>query len=167
MLWVQVPSATLIDRTTWLNPTQDPNLTRGDMSIRVLCIEDEPEMIELIHLILSRAGYEVLGAESGAEGLELLEKEDVDLVLLDLMMPEMDGWEVYQRLKANERTRDIPVIIVTAKAQRIDRVLGLYIVGADDYITKPFSPRDLLNSIEQVLAKHAELQNGGTLPDTP
>jgi len=137
------------------------------MSIRVLCIEDEPEMIELIHLILSRAGYEVLGAESGAEGLELLEKEDVDLVLLDLMMPEMDGWEVYQRLKANERTRDIPVIIVTAKAQRIDRVLGLYIVGADDYITKPFSPRDLLNSIEQVLAKHAELQNGGTLPDTP
>ncbi len=125
------------------------------MGIRVLCIEDEPEMIELIRLILSRAGYEVLGAESGPEGLELLSEEKIDLILLDLMMPEMDGWEVYQRLKANERTRDIPVIIVTAKAQRIDRVLGLYIVGVDDYITKPFSPKSLLNSVEQILAKRA------------
>ena len=137
------------------------------MSKRVLCIEDEPEMIELIHLILSRAGYEVLGAESGTEGLELLNKESVDLILLDLMMPEMDGWEVYQHLKANDHTRDIPVIIVTAKAQRIDRVLGLYIVGADDYITKPFSPKALISSVEQVLAKHAEILNNGSLPDTP
>ena len=123
------------------------------MGARILCIEDEPEMVELIRLILSRAGYEVLGAENGATGLEILEEEDVDLILLDLMMPGMDGWEVYQRLKANERTRDIPVIIVTAKAQRIDRVLGLYIVGVDDYITKPFSPKELLKSVENILAK--------------
>ena len=137
------------------------------MSTRVLCIEDEPEMIELIRLILSRAGYEVLGAEGGAEGLELLNEESVDLILLDLMMPEMDGWEVYQRLKANERTRDIPVIIVTAKAQRIDRVLGLYIVGADDYITKPFSPKALISSVEEILAKRANRDNDADSTATP
>ncbi len=129
------------------------------MSKRILCIEDEPEMIDLIRLILTRAGYEVLGAESGPVALDLLEHETVDLILLDLMMPEMDGWEVYQRLKAWERTRDIPVIIVTAKAQRIDRVLGLYIVGVDDYITKPFSPKALLHSVEEILTKHAEMTN--------
>ncbi|HFC10013.1 MAG TPA: response regulator [Chloroflexi bacterium] len=124
------------------------------MTTRVLCIEDEPEMIELIRLILARGGYEVLGAESGLDALELLATTpDIDLILLDLMMPEMDGWEVYQRLKADERTRDIPVIVVTAKAQRIDRVLGLYIVGVDDYITKPFSPKMLLESVKQILER--------------
>jgi len=123
------------------------------MSHRILCIEDEPEMIELVRLILSRAGYEVLGAESGPEALERLREEKVDLILLDLMMPEMDGWEVYQRLKAENHTRDIPVIIVTAKAQRIDRVLGLYIVGVDDYITKPFSPKQLLTSVQNILSQ--------------
>ncbi len=124
------------------------------MSKRILCIEDEPEMIELIRLILARAGYEVLGAESGADALDLLAANpDIDLILLDLMMPEMDGWEVYQRLKADERTSQIPVIIVTAKAQRIDRVLGLYIVGVDDYLTKPFSPKMLLESVQKILEK--------------
>ena len=124
------------------------------MSKRILCIEDEPEMIELIRLILARAGYEVLGAESGPDALDLLAANpDIDLILLDLMMPEMDGWEVYQRLKADERTSQIPVIIVTAKAQRIDRVLGLYIVGVDDYLTKPFSPKMLLESVQKILEK--------------
>ncbi|NPA93540.1 MAG: response regulator [Chloroflexi bacterium] len=130
------------------------------MASRILCIEDEPEMIDLIRLILTRAGYEVLGAESGPVALSMLEHEDVDLILLDLMMPEMDGWEVYQRLKAWDRTRNIPVIIVTAKAQRIDRVLGLYIVGVDDYITKPFSPKTLLHSVEKILAKQKEMEAG-------
>ncbi len=128
------------------------------MASRILCIEDEPEMIDLIRLILTRVGYEVLGAESGPVALSMLEHEDVDLILLDLMMPEMDGWEVYQRLKAWERTRDIPVIIVTAKAQRIDRVLGLYIVGVDDYITKPFSPKTLLHSVEKILIKQKAIE---------
>ncbi len=131
------------------------------MTTRILCIEDEPEMIELIRLILARGGYEVLGAESGPDALELLASTtDVDLILLDLMMPEMDGWEVYQRLKADERTRDIPVIVVTAKAQRIDRVLGLYIVGVDDYITKPFSPKMLLESVKQILERKKGNSNG-------
>jgi two-component system response regulator VicR len=74
-----------------------------------------------------------------------------DVILLDLMMPDMDGWEVYQQLKADESTRDIPVIVITAKAQNIDKVLALHIAKVDDYIPKPFTPRDLLDSIEKIL----------------
>ena len=118
---------------------------------RILCIEDEPEMIDLIRLILNRRGFDVQGATGGAEGLTMIRKEIPDLVLLDLMMPDMDGWEVYQQMKADEKTRHIPVIVVTAKAQSIDKVLGLHIAKVDDYIAKPFSPQDLLNSVERVL----------------
>ncbi|MBC6937161.1 MAG: DNA-binding response regulator [Chloroflexi bacterium] len=123
-------------------------------SVRVVCIEDESEMIDLVRLILSREGYEVIGASGGAKGLETVEDLMPDLVLLDLMMPDMDGWEVYQRLKANPNTRNIPVIVVTARAQSIDKVLGLHIAKVDDYITKPFGPAELLKSIERVLANH-------------
>jgi DNA-binding response OmpR family regulator len=111
-------------------------------------------MIDLVRLILSREGYEVIGASGGAKGLETVEDLMPDLVLLDLMMPDMDGWEVYQRLKANPNTRNIPVIVVTARAQSIDKVLGLHIAKVDDYITKPFGPAELLKSIERVLANH-------------
>ena len=117
----------------------------------VVCIEDEQEMIELVKLILSRQKIEVHGALGGREGLERIAELKPDLVLLDLMMPEMDGWEVYQKMKASEEMRDIPVIVVTAKAQSIDRVLGLHIARVDDYITKPFGPQDLLNSVQRVL----------------
>jgi DNA-binding response OmpR family regulator len=121
---------------------------------RIICVEDESEMIDLIRLILSRRGFDVRGANGGKEGLEAIRKEIPDLVLLDLMMPDMDGWEVYQQMKANEKTRDIPVIVVTAKAQSIDKVLGLHIAKVDDYIAKPFSPQELLNSVEKVLSKN-------------
>ena len=117
----------------------------------ILCIEDEPEMIDLMRLILGRRGFEVKGATSGVAGLKMIREEKPDLVLLDLMMPEMDGWEVYQQIKADEKTKGIPVIVVTAKAQSIDRVLGLHIAKVDDYIAKPFSPQDLMNSVEKVL----------------
>jgi DNA-binding response OmpR family regulator len=117
----------------------------------ILCIEDEPEMIDLIRLILTRRGFEVKGANGGREVLELIRKEKPDLVLLDLMMPDMDGWEVYQQMKADEATREIPVIVVTAKAQSIDKVLGLHIAKVDDYIAKPFSPQELLSSVDTVL----------------
>ena len=115
----------------------------------VVCIEDEPEMIELFKLILSRHNYQVFGALGGREGLETIAKVRPDVVLLDLMMPEMDGWEVYQRMRATKEFEDIPVIVVTAKAQSIDRVLGLHIARVDDYITKPFGPQDLLGKREQ------------------
>lgn len=119
----------------------------------ILCIEDEAEMIDLMRLILGRRGYDVRGAISGMEGLKMIREHSPDLILLDLMMPEMDGWEVYQQIKADEKMRGTPVIVVTAKAQSIDRVLGLHIAKVDDYIAKPFSPQELLNSVEKVLNK--------------
>lgn len=122
-------------------------------SKRILCIEDEQEMIDLIRLILSRRGYEVRGANGGQEALAIISTYQPDLILLDLMMPEMDGWEVYQQLRSNEATRDIPVIVVTAKAQSIDKVLGLHIAKVDDYLAKPFSPQDLIHSVEAVLGR--------------
>ena len=118
---------------------------------RVVYIEDELEMIDLVRLILTRKRFEVLGASGGREGLDLVRREHPDVVLLDLMMPDMDGWEVYQQLKADETTRNIPVIVVTAKAQNIDKVLGLHIAKVDDYISKPFAPKDLVDSLERVL----------------
>jgi DNA-binding response OmpR family regulator len=120
---------------------------------KVLCIEDEPEMIDLIKLILERKGFEVVGAVGGAEGLEVIRREKPDLILLDLMMPEVDGWEVFRQIRADEQLKPIPVIVVTAKAQSIDKVLGLHIAKVDDYVTKPFGPQELLNSVNKVLAK--------------
>ncbi|MGE5073982.1 MAG: response regulator transcription factor [Anaerolineae bacterium] len=120
---------------------------------RILCIEDEPEMIDLIRLILGRRGYQVSGATGGLAGLQAVRMERPDLVLLDLMMPDMDGWEVYQQMKADDNTRHIPVIVVTAKAQSIDKVLGLHIAKVDDYIAKPFSPQELLSSVEKTLSR--------------
>ncbi|MCG2787123.1 MAG: response regulator [Anaerolineae bacterium] len=120
---------------------------------RILCIEDEPDMIDLIRLILARHGYVFDSAPGGEEGLRKVRETHPDLVLLDLMMPDIDGWEVYQQIKADEKTRDIPVIIVTAKAQKIDKVLGLQIAKVDDYIAKPFSPAELVESVQRILGK--------------
>lgn len=117
----------------------------------ILCIEDEPEMIELVRLILERKGFRVTGALGGTQGLDALKQEKPDLILLDLMMPDMDGWEVYRQMKADPNLAHIPVIVVTAKAQSIDKVLGLHIAKVEDYVTKPFGPQELLGSITKVL----------------
>jgi two-component system, OmpR family, response regulator VicR len=127
-----------------------------EMKRRLLYIEDEQEMIELVKLILARRGYEVIGAIGGKEGLEAIRTLLPDLVLLDLMMPDMDGWDVYQQMKADVATQKIPVIVVTAKAQSIDKVLGLHIAKVDDYISKPFSPNELVESVEKILARHEQ-----------
>lgn len=119
---------------------------------RILCIEDHPEMIDLIRLILERRGFEVEGALGGEEGLAAARRNPPDLVLLDLMMPGLDGWECFRVLRADDDLKKIPVVVVTAKAQGIDRVLGLQIAGVDDYITKPFGPKDLVASVERLLA---------------
>ncbi|HMQ55230.1 MAG TPA: response regulator [Anaerolineae bacterium] len=120
---------------------------------RILCIEDEAEMIDLTRLVLERAGYEVLGAVGGSAGLDIVWREKPDLVLLDLMMPDIDGWEVFRQMKADASSAQIPVIVVTAKAQSIDKVLGLQVAKVDDYITKPFGPQELLDSINRILNK--------------
>jgi len=124
---------------------------------RVIYIEDEQEMVDLVRLILGRKRIEVTGVREGREGIMKVQQEQPDLVLLDLMMPDMDWWEVYQQLRASDATRDIPVIVVTAKAQSIDKVLGLHIAKVDDYVSKPFSPKDLIESVERVLAKQEAL----------
>ncbi|MDZ7843745.1 MAG: response regulator [Anaerolineales bacterium] len=123
---------------------------------RIVCIEDEPETTNLVQLILAREGYEVLGADGGEAGLAMVREELPDLVLLDLMMPDMDGWQVYQLLKEDEATRDIPVIVVTAKVQSIDKVLGLQVAKVDDYITKPFRPEELSERVKYVLSQVAD-----------
>src|SRR5512139_3016833 len=123
---------------------------------KVVCVEDEPEIIDLIRLILGRKGFDLTGATGGLEGLELIRRIKPDLVLLDLMMPDMDGWEVYQQLRSDDELKHIPVIIVTAKAQSIDKVLGLHIAKVDDYVTKPFGPQELLQSIEKVLSARSQ-----------
>jgi len=128
----------------------------ADKVLKVVYIEDEDDMISLVRLILGRKGIEVKGAIGGREGLSLILDDKPDLVLLDLMMPDMDGWEVYQKMKADDATQDIPVIIITAKAQNIDKVLGLHIAKVDDYISKPFSPQDLMESVERVLSQKNE-----------
>lgn len=120
---------------------------------KILYIEDDQEMIDLVCLILNRRGFQVKGAQGGRSGLEAIRNEDFDLLLLDLMMPDLDGWDLYHILKADEKTRDIPVIVITAKSQPVDKVLGLYIAKVEDYISKPFHPEDLINSIEKVLEK--------------
>lgn len=126
-------------------------------SARVVYIEDDPEMIELVTLIIERRGYQLIGAEGGREGLDIILKSPPELILLDLMMPDMDGWDVYHQIKANVSTNNIPVIVISAKSLAIDRVLGLHIARVDDYITKPFRPQELLASIDKVMkAKSTE-----------
>ena len=122
---------------------------------KVVCIDDEAEMIDLVKFILGRQDFIVTGAPNGKVGLEGIEETQPDLVILDLMMPEMDGWEVYQHMQAREDMIDIPVIILTAKAQSIDRVLGLHIARVNAYLTKPFKPQDLTELIDRVLIKAA------------
>ena len=126
-------------------------MVEAEKPIKVVCVEDEPEMIELIRLILGRKNFELIGAVGGRDGLGTIRKEKPDLVLLDLMMPDMDGWEVYQQMKADTELSNIPVIVVTAKAQSIDKVLGLHIAKVEDYVTKPFGPKELLDSVRKVL----------------
>ena len=123
----------------------------SDRPISIVYIEDDLEMIDLVSLVLSRRGFQLKGAHGGREGLELINQELPDLILLDLMMPDVDGWDVYHQVKANVSTQNIPVIVITAKAQPIDRVLGLQIAKVEDYISKPFRPQELIDSIEVVL----------------
>ena len=120
---------------------------------KILSIEDESPMSELLKLILTKEGFEVTCATGGIEGLDLMTQARPDLVLLDLMMPDMDGWVVYQTMKGDESTKHIPVIVVTARARSIDKVLGISLAKVDDYITKPFTLDQLVQSVNRVLGK--------------
>ena len=119
----------------------------------MVCIEDDPNMIALIDLMLKRADVELIGAIDGEQGLEAIRNSKPDLVLLDLMLPGIDGWEVYQKMQTEDELRDIPVIVVTARAQTVDKVIGLHIARVDDYLTKPLGPDQLRRSVDRVLGR--------------
>jgi two-component system phosphate regulon response regulator PhoB len=119
---------------------------------KIVVIEDEPNILEVLAYNLKREGFQVVAVEDGEEGLTLVRQEAPDLVLLDLMLPGLDGIEVCRRIKTDPVTRSTPIIMVTAKDEESDVVLGLG-VGADDYIAKPFSPRELIARVQAVLRR--------------
>ncbi|GIK52209.1 MAG: DNA-binding response regulator [Planctomycetota bacterium] len=119
----------------------------------VLVIEDEADIVEVIKYNLNKNGFETLTADSGEQGLEVAAARLPDLILLDLMLPRMDGLEVCRRLRGSERTRNIPIVMLTAKGTEADIVLGLTL-GADDYVPKPFSPVELLARMKAVLRRN-------------
>ena len=115
-------------------------------------MDDEPEAVELVEFNLKQAGYAVITAADGAEALRKVRAQLPDLIVLDVMLPEMDGFEICKALRLEPATARTPILMLTAKAAEIDRVLGLEL-GADDYLTKPFSPRELLLRIKKILAR--------------
>ncbi|MES0359714.1 MAG: response regulator [Anaerolineales bacterium] len=121
---------------------------------RVIYFEDENDMVELVRIILGREGYAVEGVREGLVGLQAIKEDLPDLILLDLMMPDMDGWEIFRQIKNDEAIMNIPIIVITAKAQTVDKVLGLEIAKVDDYISKPFRPHELVERVEKVLSEH-------------
>ena len=121
--------------------------------IRVVYIEDDHDLIDLVSMFLKARGYIVWGATDGQEGLDLVREMKPDIVLLDLMIPDINGWDIYKKLSADPLTKDLPVVVISAKAEPIDKVLGLHIAKVDGYICKPFLPSDLVDCIEQVIKR--------------
>ncbi|HHW02974.1 MAG TPA: response regulator transcription factor [Thermoanaerobacterales bacterium] len=119
---------------------------------KILIVDDEPHILELVRFNLEASGFKVIEALDGQKAIELAQTENPDLILLDLMLPGIDGLEVCRILRQQKATREIPIIMLTAKSEEIDKVLGLEI-GADDYITKPFSPRELTARVKAVLRR--------------
>src|SRR5512137_1443411 len=122
-------------------------IDRDSVRSKILVVDDEPEAVELLEFNLRQAGFDVVTAADGAEALKKARTALPGLILLDLMLPEVDGLEVCKMLRRDPATTAIPIVMVTAKAAEIDRVLGLEL-GADDYVTKPFSPRELILRIK-------------------
>ncbi len=123
-----------------------------DTAAHILVVEDEEDIAEILRLHLERSGYQVSKVADGPAALETAASVVPDLILLDLMLPEMDGLEVCRRLRAEEETRDIPIMMVSARGEEMDRVVGLE-VGADDYVAKPFSPREVVLRVGAVLRR--------------
>ncbi len=122
------------------------------MKSKILIVDDEPDALELVEFNLRGAGFDVITAPDGAAALRRAQADQPDLLVLDLMLPEIDGLEVCKVLRRNPATASLPIIMLTAKGTELDRVLGLEI-GADDYLTKPFSPRELVLRIRKLLQR--------------
>lgn len=115
----------------------------------VVCVDDDPDVIRLFDLMLRSMELEFIGASDGQQGLEAIRNSKPDLVLLDLMLPDIDGWQVYQQMKADRELKDIPVIVVTARIRALDKDAGR-IAEVAGYMTKPLGPRELLQSVNRV-----------------
>jgi two-component system phosphate regulon response regulator PhoB len=122
---------------------------------RILVVDDEPDILNLLDYNLRKAGFKVLAAKDGPEAIDTARLQRPDLILLDIMLPNMEGTEVLKRLKTFDATRHIPVIMLTAKGEEVDKIIG-FELGAEDYITKPFSPRELILRVRAVLKRGAE-----------
>lgn len=122
------------------------------MSERILIVDDEPDLLELVRFNLCQAGFEVETATGGQEGLDKAQRHRPDLVVLDLMLPDLPGTEVCRRLRADAELGAVPILMLTARSEEIDRVVGLEL-GADDYVTKPFSPRELVLRARAILRR--------------
>jgi two-component system phosphate regulon response regulator PhoB len=129
---------------------------------KILIVEDDRDIVEMITYNLKMDGYEVLSAFAGKDGIALARRERPDLIILDIMLPVMDGFEVCRVLKSTEATACVPIIILSAKSQETDKIVGLEL-GADDYVTKPFSPRELVARIKAVLRRNQERQPRGEI----
>jgi phosphate regulon transcriptional regulator PhoB len=129
-----------------LPPMPDPTKTKA----RILIVDDEPDTQELIAFNVKNAGYDVITADDGAEALQKARRHLPDLIVLDLMIPELDGLEVCKLLRRDPITQKVPIVMLTAKGSEVDRVLGLEL-GANDYVTKPFSPRELILRVRNLL----------------
>jgi DNA-binding response OmpR family regulator len=119
---------------------------------RILIVEDDKNISKLVKYNLEKAGYECTAVVCGEEAFKVLDKQNIDLIILDIMLPKMDGFEVCRKIKQEKNLKDIPIVILTAKAEEIDRIVGLEL-GADDYIVKPFSPRELVLRIKAILRR--------------
>ena len=128
------------------------------MARKILVVDDERHIVRLVQVNLEKVGYQVVTAYDGVEALEQMTKEKPDMVILDVMMPRMDGFEVLKKLQADASTRDIPVIMLTAKAQDADIFRG-WSSGVSSYLTKPFNPRELLTFVERIFQS---LDSGGS-----
>ena len=122
------------------------------MKIRILVVEDDPDLLELLYYNLQKEGYEVLTALRGSDAIKLLQEQEFDLVLLDVMLPDYDGFRIAQYIKENPSTHNTPVMFITAKDTERDKLKG-FNLGADDYITKPFSVKELLARVKAVLRR--------------
>ena len=125
-------------------------LTTPRVISRILVVDDEPDAVELVSFNLKNAGFEVVAASDGAEAIRKARTHSPDLIILDVMLPEIDGMEACKLLRRDPATSDIPILMLTAKSSEMDRVLGLEL-GADDYVTKPFSPRELVLRVRKLL----------------
>ena len=126
----------------------------GARMARILVVEDEADLRQVLEYNLRDAGHDVVAFAEGRKALGYALEQSVDLVLLDLMLPDISGLEVCRSLKANPKTREVPVVMVTARGEEIDRVVG-FELGADDYVVKPFSPRELALRVAAVLGEEA------------